>query len=238
MTTQAGILAFDKRQEVFEHYDQVLVGNEKFIFNDLEEVLFDRAGNLWFGAGEIWKKNHTKSNALFRFVPELNSFEVFTPNDSSIFRPICLYEAMNGDIWIGTYGNKIIKFDPNTLQFQEYPFDSSIQSNLKKDHPITSSITGDCYGRLWIGVINKGLYCYEPWSTNFKLYHPNPEDDYSLKNLEAWKLLTTLDGTIWITGGKKGAFFAKIGDLFQTGIPDQNNAATTKFSTDFIRRNS
>ena len=237
MTTQAGIMAFDKEKETFEVYEYAFVGNKKYIFNHLEEVLFDRSGNLWFGAGEIWKKNYTNSDALFRYLPGSNSFEAFTPDYSHnrSFRPICLYEDISGGIWIGTYDNELFKFDPNTLKFQEYPFEPSTQSNLERNHSIVSSITRDCYGRLWITVLNKGLYCYEPWSGTYELYRTDSKGPNSLHDIGAGKLFTTIDGTIWIAGGKKSAYLQKLEvcsnqtSLIQTK-PQLVNYQTTSFA--------
>jgi len=74
---------------------------------------------------------------------------------------------------MGSHNNKLFRFDVATFHFQEYTFDPTIQLDVDEDYPMITSITEDCRGRFWIGVINKGVYCWEPWSGEYKLFRPD-----------------------------------------------------------------
>ena len=78
--------------------------------------------------------------------------EKIIPNDSTYLGLFTFCLDDSGNIWIGTIGNGLIKFDTNTSHF------ISLKNVLQQD---IYSIYSICYdnGNVWMGTDN-GLFCY------------------------------------------------------------------------------
>ena len=79
--------------------------------------------------------------------------EKMIPNDSTYLGLFTFCLDDSGNIWIGTIGNGLIKFDTNTSRF------ISLKDVLQQS---VYSIYSICYddGNIWMGT-DDGLYCYK-----------------------------------------------------------------------------
>ena len=66
-----------------------------------------------------------------------------------------VYEDRAGDLWVGTNGGGLNKFDRNTGRFVRYQHDPEDPRSL--NHDMVRSIYEDQTGVLWIGTMGGGL---------------------------------------------------------------------------------
>ena len=68
------------------------------------------------------------------------------------------------NIWLGTFGGGLDKFDPTTHQFTRYRFDANTKSTLRNDTIISMCL--DHHDDVWIGT-QHGLYKLEKKTGRF-----------------------------------------------------------------------
>ncbi len=129
---------FSYRSRSFTHYSLDSTRNYAYLFDILRQ-----------GEKTLWA---ISNEALYRMDIHTQRVEKIAPNDSIYLGlyTFCLDDS--GNIWIGTIGNGLIRFDINT---------SSFIPQKNELHPDLYSIYSICYdnGNVWMGTDN-GLYCY------------------------------------------------------------------------------
>ncbi|HKI45718.1 MAG TPA: two-component regulator propeller domain-containing protein, partial [Balneolales bacterium] len=121
-------------------------------------VMVDKTGKIWFGGGNNGDYGldcydlRTGKTTYYRY----NKKDPTSLSNNDI---ICIYQDHLGNIWVGTYGGGICKFDPETGKFTRYPY---IHNNFynRNNHGALDdnqvlSIFEDKSGTLWVGT-NKG----------------------------------------------------------------------------------
>ncbi len=121
-------------------------------------VMVDQNGKIWFGGGNKGDYGldcydpRTGKTTYYRY--NKNDSTSISNNDIN-----CIYEDHLGNIWVGTDGGGICKFDPGTSKFTRYPY---IRNNLfnRNNHGALDDaqvyyIVEDKKGTLWVGT-NEG----------------------------------------------------------------------------------
>ena len=125
--------------DAFRHFDLDDIKNENYIFDIVKQ-----------GENTLWALCNEK---LFKMNVKTGVSESIQNKDSTFMHlyTFCLDDS--GNIWIGTIGNGLIKYDTST---SEYTFLKDILQYK------TYSIYSICYdeGKIWMGTDN-GLYCYK-----------------------------------------------------------------------------
>lgn len=116
----------------------------------IEDILFDRTGNLWVSSG----------NKLFMANTKLES------RDPGI-KGIQAITELNNILWLGCE-NALYSFDLKH---------GKVMQHLKKENPNILSIYHDPQGLLWIGTFGQGLYIYDPVTSQSN--HLTEEDGLS-----------------------------------------------------------
>ncbi|WP_300701496.1 hybrid sensor histidine kinase/response regulator transcription factor [Bacteroides sp.] len=129
---------FSYRSKSFTHYSLDNTQDYAYLF----DVLRQGEKTLWAISNE----------ALYRMDIHTRTVEKIVPNDSIYLGLFTFCLDDSGNIWIGTIGNGLIKFDTNTSSF------ISLKDKLQRD---IYSIYSICYddGNVWMGT-DDGLYCY------------------------------------------------------------------------------
>lgn len=128
------------------------------IDDNVYSYLIDSDGNEWVGL----------SYALYRRKKGERKFEHITETGYDwIF---CLHEASDGNVWIGTMGNGIWKYNKANGGFKVYTHDwlSTSPSGLKSNS--INSIMEDSEGRLWVSTDRGGLSMYDSGGDCFVSY--------------------------------------------------------------------
>ncbi|MDF9796460.1 ligand-binding sensor domain-containing protein [Catalinimonas alkaloidigena] len=139
------LLAHDASLQ-FEH----LTSEQGLSQNDVNCILQDQQGFMWFGTHDGLNKYDGYNIKVYQNDPE-NKHSI---SSNLIFS---LAEDQCGNIWIGTTGGGLNKFDSNTEQFTRFNHNPSDDSSLSSDLVLTTY--HDSQGRIWVGTQN-GLNLY------------------------------------------------------------------------------
>ena len=127
---------FSFQTRSFVHYE--LDDNTNFLF-DIQRQ----------GENKLWA---ISNEALYCMDVHTKKVEKMMPNDSTYLGLFTFCLDDSGNIWIGTNGNGLVKFDTSSLQFMSMK--NILQQNIYSIYTL-------CYdaGNVWMGTDN-GLYCY------------------------------------------------------------------------------
>lgn len=129
---------FSNRTKSFTHFSLDSTRNYAYLFDILRQ-----------GEKTLWA---ISNEALYRMDTHTHEVEKIVPNDSTYLGLFTFCLDDSGNIWIGTIGNGLIKYDTNTSSF--IPLKNRLQQSIY-------SIYSICYddGNVWMGTDN-GLFCY------------------------------------------------------------------------------
>lgn len=129
---------FSYRSKSFTHYSLDSTRNYAYLFDILRQ-----------GEKTLWA---ISNEALYRLDIHTRAVEKVLPNDSTYLGLFTFCLDDSGNIWIGTIGNGLIKFDTNTSDF------IPLKEELRHEIYFIYSI---CYddGNVWMGT-DDGLCCY------------------------------------------------------------------------------
>lgn len=130
---------FSFKEDKFKHISLDTIGNYDYLF----DILRQGERVLWAISNEALYRLDTQTEEVRKVVPGGSEYwGLFT---------FCLDDS--GNIWIGTIGNGLVKFDTNTLQFVR------MKDVLQRD---VYSVYSICYdnGKVWMGT-DDGLCCYD-----------------------------------------------------------------------------
>lgn len=140
---------FSFKEKTFTHY--YFDDSDSYYF--IYDICRDLDGNLWI----ISHKKVYKMDAVTHSVEEVRLKDSFYPNAQTI-------SADNdNNIWIGTIGNGLIKYDTHTSSFNIY--DDILKFNTSSIY----SICADNENNMWMGTDN-GLFRYSPEDNQFFRY--------------------------------------------------------------------
>ncbi|RGN40300.1 hybrid sensor histidine kinase/response regulator transcription factor [Bacteroides oleiciplenus] len=130
---------FSYRSKSFTHFSLDSTRNYAYLFDILRQ-----------GESTLWA---ISNEALYRMDTHTCAVEKIVPNDSTYLGLFTFCLDDSGNIWIGTIGNGLIKFDTNTYSF------TSLKEGLQQN---IYSIYSICYddGNVWMGT-DEGLFCYD-----------------------------------------------------------------------------
>ena len=102
-----------------------------------------------------------------------NTFVVYQnspddPNTLSANSTQSLIEDDHGDLWIGTWGGGLDKFDPTTERFTHYRHNPDNPNSISGDR--VKTLARDSRGYLWVGTIDAGLNKFDPATGTFTRY--------------------------------------------------------------------
>ncbi len=130
---------FSFKEKTFRHISLDSVGNYDYLFDILRQ-----------GERTLWA---ISNEALYKLDTQTGEVRKVQPGDSEYLGLFTFCLDDGGNIWIGTIGNGLIKFDTNTLKF--IPMKDVLQREVY-------SIYSICYsdGKVWMGT-DDGLCCYD-----------------------------------------------------------------------------
>jgi len=138
-TYGAGLDIFDKKTKTFKNYRKQTGNPESLAFNVLYEVIETTAGQIWMSA----------KGGISRFDPENEVFENFEKdsNDVRYGAVGSLLEDDFGDLWLGSLGGGLVRFNPIRKTTKRYTVEDGLQSNIN----FWGSRLKTSSGSLWFG---------------------------------------------------------------------------------------
>ncbi len=167
--------------------------NEGLSQSQVNCVLLDKKGFLWFGTQDGLNKYDGYSFTIFRNEPG---------NSNSISNNNVLELAeYDGKIWIGTHGGGLDVLNPTTGKFCHYNLSSDSISLFQ--HNIVSAIFFDSFGKLWLGTEGNGLLNLDYKKNKLISYCPKKGDNYSISSNIVSSIVEDKNGYLWV-GTEKG----------------------------------
>ncbi len=152
-------------------------------------MLQDKRGFLWFGTEAGLNRYDGHTFVQYRHDPEVPGS---LPHDYVLG----LAEDGSGDIWIGTDGGGLGRWDHLTDSFVSMTKESTAPDGLASN--AVRAVTFDEKGLLWIGTRDGGLQSFNPLSGLWQSFRHDPEDPTSLGNDSVYAIWIDDDGTMWI----------------------------------------
>lgn len=180
-TSGQGLCRFDKTSggcKLFRHAS----GDPSSVSNDtISDLLIDREGILWIGTGD----------GLNRFDPVTQRFTVYrdesSPNSGGQMGS--MVEDHDGNLWIGSEGSGLLKFDRKTQRLQA--------GVATVSNPYVSAVYIDRANALWIGTFN-GLDRLDPSTGRVARYG----EENGLASTKISCILEDAHGDLWLSTNK------------------------------------
>jgi signal transduction histidine kinase/ligand-binding sensor domain-containing protein/AraC-like DNA-binding protein len=102
----------------------------------------------------------------------------------------------SGNIWLGTTGCGLIKFNPDNGSCRYYFNDPSKPVNL--DRKIISNIFQDHLGYMWVSTEGYGLFRFDTLKYTLTQFKHDPNDPFSLSQNQPSKIFEDSYNTLWI----------------------------------------
>ncbi len=168
--------------------------NGKLFHNTVEAIARDQLGYIWVGTN--FGLNRLDG---YNTVNYINNSEDSTSISGNFI--YSLFVDSDNELWIGTIGSGLNKYDRKTNSFKR------IKQSGKNDEGITiSAITEDKAGNIWIGTVGEGVSKYNKKTGLFKLFDISEADPYKRINSNVTKMLCDQEGYIWV-GLNQGEVF-------------------------------
>ncbi|MDW7695770.1 two-component regulator propeller domain-containing protein [Flammeovirgaceae bacterium SG7u.111] len=210
--TENGLNFFNVSTGVFEHYYEEHAG---LIENTIKSILLDESGNLWAGGFvglSIW---NTKSGNSFSFRDKPDSKSSIGNHHIQV-----IYQDAKKQIWIGTQGGGLKKYDKINKSFITY-FELENETDKYVDSHVWA-ISEDRKGNLWVGTergleyfdTEKGLFTREKLKTDAVFE--------KTRNLEVLSMLLSKEDVLMIGTLGRGllAYDTQSGEIINISIGD------------------
>ncbi|MBI9083181.1 MAG: response regulator [Desulfobacterales bacterium] len=185
-----GVYRYDGKQ--LKHFNQA---SGLILANNVPAILEDRNGHLWFAAG---------GGGLTRFDKETNQVSTYahdaddpaTMSTNALFwsGKTTLMEDRDGDVWIGTIGGGLNRFDRNTRRFIHYRHHPEDPKSLGSDN--IRALFEDSLGTLWVGT-EAGLDRFDKATGTAIHYRPDPHRPGSISGETITVIFEDDRGDLW-----------------------------------------
>jgi hypothetical protein len=159
----------------------------------ISSILQDREGYVWFGT--IAGLARYDGRRFLFFSPPSGPTAADPSRTTVVFPAI---EDSRGDIWIGTDGQGLFRFDKNKEAFVQYRHEPDNPASLSGDTVL--AIQEDKSGSLWVGTRLHGLNRFDPETEAFSRVPLDPDAG------AVWDLLADRQGFLW-AGTQEGGLY-------------------------------
>ncbi|MEO8398600.1 MAG: two-component regulator propeller domain-containing protein [Ignavibacteriaceae bacterium] len=193
-----------------------LSSEEGVSLNSAYTMLVDHKGFLWFGTMFGLVKYDGKNYKVYRHNP-------FDSTSISFDDIISLFEDNKGNIWIGTWGGGLNKFNIDSEIFSRFLHDSNDPNSINSN--IIWSIIQDKFGNIWAGTNSNTLNKFEEKNNSFiKIKLPSIENDSLFTQLYFVQNILPDGNYLWIcSNGKLFKYSLKDKTFDTTAINELNN---------------
>jgi signal transduction histidine kinase/CheY-like chemotaxis protein/ligand-binding sensor domain-containing protein len=197
-------------QEQQLHFDHL--GTE----NGLSELssnclLQDSRGFIWIGTADGLNRYDGYKFKIFR-----NDAKDTASIGNNYIQDIL--EDKNGNIWVGTIGGGLNKYDRSTNRFHHYLHDEKDKNSLSSD--FVSKLALDASGKIWVATQKDGLNLFDPATGKSKRYM-HTGNPVSIADNEIANVYKDHNNNIWVGLVKSGL-----------SLYDRKNNSFTNFKSD------
>ena len=151
-------------------------------------IIQDKMGFLWFGTQNGLNRYDGYHFTIFRNDPK-------DPTSLSNNHIKALELDSDGNLWIGTWGGGLNRFDAAKSAFIHY---TPEKTRSGKADNFISALLADKNGNLWIGTEDQGLDKLDLRTGHFSFYENDPRNTSSLSNNNVTSILEDSQHRIWV----------------------------------------
>lgn len=186
---EAGISVFDKETEKFTYIKSspdnpysLNTGKINYIYHD--------------GTGSVWVCTILGVNKYSpgRFIFKRSFGKNFSSEKLNSGNVLCLAEGKEGEIWIGTDGGGLNRYNRKTGKIDSWTHNPDDLSSLSSNAII--SICEDHEGVLWLGTYNGGLARFK--NNRFSAFMPDNSNPFSISAQHIWYVLEDSRNNLWV----------------------------------------
>lgn len=193
---------------------------------NVRSLTLDTAGVLWIGTwqGDLYSVD-TRTNVFVRhaspikrgsgniysmlaaqngdiWIATFEGVKIYTPRQRRFTRvstdpAVTFYRSKDAFIWIGTFANGLLVYNPHRQRFRNYVTPGTPGTGSRVGNAVFS-ILEDHDGALWVGTFGNGLSRYDRRGGHVVTYKHRADDPSSLSNNRIIALCETRPGEIWI----------------------------------------
>lgn len=172
-----------------EYAVELLTAEDGFVSSEIYSIVQDRQGFLWFGTAE---------NGLMRYDGRnVKLFESNSENEQSLSHNDAgnLMLDAEGNIWVGTWGGGVNKYEPTTGRFVRYSNVPNEADSLSSNR--IQSLFQDSTGDIWLGSYDKGLNRFLG-NGRFQRVQKIPGVKNSLSHNRIWDIIDNDADSLWV----------------------------------------
>ncbi len=151
-------------------------------------IIQDKMGFMWFGTQTGLNRYDGYSFIIFRNDPKDP-----TSLSNNYIKALELDSA--GNLWIGTWGGGLNKFDTAKSAFIHFTPDNR-KTRMADD--FISALRADANGNLWVGTEDQGLNKLDLRTLHCSFYQNDPHNNSSLSNNHVTSILEDSRRRIWV----------------------------------------
>jgi|GEM_PF-920114 len=193
-THGGGLNKFNPAENKFIRFVHNEADPSSISHNELRSIYQDRSGAIWIGTngGGLNKMVlDSKNNMPVEFVAYKNSPADTNSLSNDFVRVI--YEDSKGNLWVGTQGGGLNKFDREKNIFEHYRVEGTGTKSINSDYIF--AIYEDSKHKLWLGTWGGGLTEFDAVTGTFTNYTVKD----GLPNNSIYGMLEDDSGSIWIS---------------------------------------
>jgi ligand-binding sensor domain-containing protein/two-component sensor histidine kinase len=196
-----GLLKCEQKKDkyIFSAY-HLSAGIENGLSDDkLITLLLDSEKNLWIGTfygglNLLSKSEKSKSPSEAKFI----RFEPNKENNSISNKTVmALIEDNSGNIWIGTFGSGLDKYNIRSGKFINFRHNPINQGSLADDDVLSLSVERS--GIIWAGShLGSGITKIQKNRAKFNLYTHKPDEKDGLSDNVIWSIYEDKSKVLWV----------------------------------------
>lgn len=174
--------------------------------NTVYSIFEDTEGLLWIGTKQSGLKVISPSMELVASFEEntnwVSSESTLNNNDTHISHNTVssITQDKSGQLWIGTYGGGLNRYNPAIGAFEHYKNVEDDRQSLSNN--VVTDVLVDSNGLVWAGTYT-GLNTYSPIAEQILYYGTQMDKGRGLSDIEVLAVIESQDGLVWI-GTKEG----------------------------------
>ncbi|MCK0157310.1 response regulator [Cellulophaga sp. F20128] len=141
---------------------------------------------------------------LFKTTLEENRLYVIKKIDKIQDKVNTIFEDKNGDVWIGTTEQGLLKYIEKDDGFVTYKYNPKYALSISSNY--INAIFQDNYDVLWIGTAQGGINKLDISQKQFINYAHNPYDKYAISSNLITAILEDSKGKLWVSVYDKSLF--------------------------------
>ena len=189
-TDHGGINIFNKKKNTITVLENDIYNPNSICQNSIISLFCEDNGTVWAG---------TYKNGISYYHPNLFKFKksplfyTFKQN-AEVFDCNGFCKDKNNNLWIGTNGRGLIKYNTQTGEIKRFRYDPQNTNSVSSD--IITAILEDHRQILWIGTFLGGLNAYN--GKTFQRYQIEENNPNSLASKSVYGLSEDNDNNLWI----------------------------------------